>query len=172
MPCCATLPPRILVQREQPQETQAGPDLCTGLCWDVHHSLPEMTSKGEPAHTSQMAHPTKIHRSSCLLCPIPENIFKAQNGKVHFFFIQTSCFSSKHTSHLPLPIAQCGFGVHQWFRRAAWSEGMNVTHSRVVLWADIESKCWLITQIISRAGLRPKILRMLHLCSYPAASVP
>lgn len=28
------------------------PDLCAGLCWSAHHSLPEMTSEGEPAHTS------------------------------------------------------------------------------------------------------------------------
>lgn len=25
---------------------------------------------------------------------------------------------------------------------------MHVTHSRVVSWVDVESKCWLITQII------------------------
>lgn len=124
------VPLRLLVQREQPQETQEGPDLCAGLCWGGHHSLPEMPSEREPAHTSQnhtkMAHPTKkppqMAGLGCLdrrhdslqnaleffLClPYPRKHFKSIKRKTKYFFDPKQLFCIKthftpSTPHCPV----------------------------------------------------------------------
>lgn len=139
MPCCATkcqvpVPPRLLVQREQPQETQAGPDLCAGLCWGAQHLFPEMTSEGEPAHTSQnhtkMAHtmekPPWMVGLGCLdgrrdslqnaqkffPLPHPREHFKSTKRKIKYFFLSKAAVLHQNTFHTfpsALPSAGLGF---------------------------------------------------------------
>lgn len=128
MPCCASATDAPGAEGASSHRKHRQGQTC--VLGSAHHSLPEMTSEGEPAHTSQnhtkMAHPTKkppqMAGLGCLdrrhdslqnaqeffpPLPRPKKHFKSTKRKIKYFFDPKQLFCIKthftpSTLHCPV----------------------------------------------------------------------